>query len=312
MSVTYRVVCATCPAIGPVIGDFGYLGRPSMRTTVPSEDEEPDYYDDDERVPFGFFYQRLNEAGISTDELEAMAGFLRTHEGHLLSTSVDDSDFTPEIGNPDAVTALMNAADPEQEPLGYKELDARVRGDFQICQYTVDCACGEELKTEPTILRPLGEVRWTPQLLERFREMFRYSDESANRLTEPLIDPEPRDEGSPLPQIAAFVAAHVNHGVTARAVPSSADAAAVMPRRVVNAPSPTPAPAPPAPAPSPPARTLPPNYWLMTGLLITGLILTGWGFFQIVVQHTRLGFLWMLIGGVLVGRASAIAKRNRR
>jgi len=179
--------------------------------------------DEDDLAPFGFFYQTLHDVGINTDELEAMADFLRKHQGHHLSTAVD-GEFSPPVDDADAVEALMDAGDEEREPLGYKETEDRARGGFLIGQYTLECRCGQTLSTQPTILRPLSEVLWTPQLLERFRQMFVNWDVSSYHLTEPLITPS-MEADAPLRQIEAFVSRHVSHGVTARVLRSSLDSA---------------------------------------------------------------------------------------
>jgi hypothetical protein len=217
MGMTCLVVCATCPAVGPPIGDFGYLGRPSMDTTpAPGDAEGP--ADGDDLAPFGFFYQTLHDVGINTDELEAMADFLRKHQGHRLSTAID-AEFSPPVDD-DVVEALKDWGD--EQPLGYKETEARVRGGFLIGEYTLECRCGQTLSTQPTILCPLSEVLWTPPLLERFRQMFVNWDVSSYHLTEPLIAPS-TEADAPLCLIEAFVSRHVSHGVTARILRSNLD-----------------------------------------------------------------------------------------
>ena len=235
MGLTCFPVCATCKVAGPPIGDFGYLGHPSISTKLPTEK------DGDDIIPFGYAYTRFVDIGILTDELEATAEFLRQHQSHRLLLYADG--FDPSVEDADELDrAIDNDGD---EPLGYQDFEARARNGFVIGQYVVSCRCGKELAVEPTILRPLPDVRWTSTLLERLRELLNIDE--TYRLTEPLIDPSARGEQAPLRQIEQFVSRHLSHGVTSRVVPVT-DA---TPSKPVASPAPAPGTAAPSLRPLP-------------------------------------------------------------
>jgi hypothetical protein len=73
--------------------------------------------------------------------------------------------------------------------------------------------------SDPAVVRPLADVRWTSELLDRFRSRILEIDPcNFWRVTSELLDPG-MPACNPVPalrQIDAFLVGHLNHGVTAR------------------------------------------------------------------------------------------------
>jgi hypothetical protein len=217
MSESCTIVCLDCRKAGPSIGDYGFLGWPSMdeRPTEPA-DEQWEWL----ARPFGYIRRVFLDMGICTDELEHFAAFMRQHDGHYLGIASEGRLQHDDDNGQEIVSAIERSHQIEQ-PLSYKELQERAVDGFVVGKYSLQCSCGaSHLAAPSTILKPLPETLWTPNVLARLRDLLTLETDFW-RTTDPLLDPGEAG-GQPLSdlrQIEAFVTAHLRHGVLARVVP---------------------------------------------------------------------------------------------
>jgi HEAT repeat protein len=86
LGVTYTTVCTRCRVEGPPVGDFGFIGAPSLETKPSKKGIHP----------FGYLYAGFAALGLLTEEIEAFKAFLEAHHGHPLHQYDDAGD--EEIG----------------------------------------------------------------------------------------------------------------------------------------------------------------------------------------------------------------------
>ena len=78
MGVTYAVMCLDCGDEGPEVGDFGYIGYPSL-----------DKKKGKRHIPnFGYIYSGLRTLGLLTPGVEEMREFLEKHRDGAFGRSV--------------------------------------------------------------------------------------------------------------------------------------------------------------------------------------------------------------------------------
>jgi len=219
MSEPVVIVCLDCAAAMPPMGDYGFLGWPSMDDKpTPTE---ADGWDWAEFVPFGFLRKTFAEIGISTDEIEQVAEFLRQHNGHRFGISADGQ-LQDDSGDDEEGQAAVDRVEEEggvPTPLSYTPRPERAGGRFVLGHYRLACKCGATYESpHADVVRPLPEIVWTPRLLELLKTQILEAD-CCNfwRLTSDLLDPDAGaiDTAPPLRAIAAFVSEHMQHGVTA-------------------------------------------------------------------------------------------------
>ncbi len=103
MGVLFGAICLDCLEEGPEVGDFGFIGYPSIST---DEEACPSKWDKDSTSPweknFGFIYIGLEAFKMLTFEVEAFQAFLVKHQGHRIYKFCDHAaEFPPEINNED-------------------------------------------------------------------------------------------------------------------------------------------------------------------------------------------------------------------
>jgi hypothetical protein len=104
MSVACVLVCLDCRAVAPPVGDYGFIGWPSMdeQPTAPSGEA----WEWAEFLPFGCIFKTFADVGIATDELEQFAEFLRHHDGHRFGIAADGELQDPVEGGQEIVILL--------------------------------------------------------------------------------------------------------------------------------------------------------------------------------------------------------------
>ena len=200
MGVNAWVVCRDCGARAPEVGDFGYIGYPSLESR--SEPVEGIH-------TFGYLYEGFKALRLLTGELEAVRAFLRRHRRHqtdLVLEGDDDADVESDADQPDERDA---------EPDG-----PRLDDGF----YVLGCACGASCRSTGAVrLRPFSPFRLTARQAALFRErVVEADDEDVYRVVDEILEPakDPR-------RFDAFLRDHLLHGVTARL--DTEDAWSVLP-----------------------------------------------------------------------------------
>jgi HEAT repeat protein len=74
LGVAYTTVCTLCGVEAPEVGDFGFIGAPSLETKRSKKGTHP----------FGYLYAGFAALGLLTEEIEAFKAFLEAHHGHKL------------------------------------------------------------------------------------------------------------------------------------------------------------------------------------------------------------------------------------
>ena len=130
MGVTFGVVCEKCGVEGPEVGDFGYIGAPSLERRKRRGGLQT----------FGFIYEGLEAIGVVTEEIEAFKTFLDEHRGHPIALYGD--------GEAERDTA-GDAAPARTKPFGFTRR-------FRPIFHELHCETCHETRrsSESTALRP--------------------------------------------------------------------------------------------------------------------------------------------------------------
>jgi hypothetical protein len=225
MGVTFGARCLDCGEDAPEVGDFGYIGYPSL-----SEEKGRRY------VPnFGFLYRGLVALGMRTRAVEELRSFLLEHEGHQMEMSCegepmfgedDDDDYEDEEedGEEEDEDDYDDDEDDDEEdeedqdeylsrPSGAEShVDTKV---FITAYYEVSCErCGKSLRSkfDDQIARFEARALTKSEVRGALRHLT--VDESFERGSEPF---SPDDfEG-----ICDFLAQHAAHGPKVGLVPKA-------------------------------------------------------------------------------------------
>jgi HEAT repeat protein len=212
VGITYATVCMRCKVDAPEVGDFGYIGLPSLETKRTPKHTQP----------FGYLYAGLAALGLLTEEIEAFHAFLREHRGHPVHQFSDaDADDSEDEG--DEHDDLAPAATKTGKFVFKK-------GKFVEAFHVLACETCHEVQrgSESTRLRPLAARTLTAAEAKLFQT--NCGDLEANTYRAggfPFEDAE---------AIARFLTRHARHAVVVRldegensAQPRSLRGAAVAP-----------------------------------------------------------------------------------
>lgn len=220
MGVTYGVMCLDCGDEGPEVGDFGYIGYPSL------DEEKGKRY-----IPnFGYIYSGLRTLGLLTPGVEEMREFLERHRAHTMDLACegesmfededldedageDDDDLDDDLDDDDDVEDLDE--DLEDEDFDEDEEEAprspsaskRGQAKFITAQFTASCVkCKTTFRTTgwDAVLAFSGETLTPAQVKNAWPRI--WGDDFYDRGAEPFWDD--------LPAIAAFLKKHAAHPVT--------------------------------------------------------------------------------------------------
>jgi len=232
MGVTYEVTCLDCGEEGPEIGDFGYIGYPSL-----SGEEGPRFLPN-----FGFIYRGLVMLGMRTQAVEDLRAFLMGHRDHQMDISCEGESMFGEDGeeeelgdedeeddeedegdDEDDEDDDEDEEDEEDEDDDDEDDDAELHAPagpkgFVASHYEVSCSrCGTSVRSEwEDRVIPFGaRVLEKREVREALRRVT--GEESFERASEPF---GPDDFG----RICGFLRTHAGHGpqiaLTPQAAPS--------------------------------------------------------------------------------------------
>ena len=228
MGVTFDLLCIRCGERAPEIGDFGYIGYPTLSSRGRLF-----------RSPqnFGYIYEGLASVGLLPLEVEAFRVFLERHRRHRLVPlpgfeDEDDGSFFAQarmwlsigtfvLSHPGLVfrRGIGGAAElllgPEEEPVDPSALVAET--DFINAHYRMTGAqCDRSAITENADqLRRFEPRSITPAERARFeRNVLSLDSDSIYRAT-PLVDPY-----GDLAPFRTFLQQHSGHDVRADLVPA--------------------------------------------------------------------------------------------
>jgi hypothetical protein len=214
VSITVGTVCVTCRKWAPSVGDFGYLGEPSL---IVSDQIDTGY---GEVMPsFEYFYEALRGVGILPYDLHRFWEFLVAHEGHFLFMSAGHErldQLPPEVAayrreraekkdNSDLMDCRAFEAEREQR------VDA---GEFVSSIYEMMCTrCGDKhTASTPEVLRAASPLTVSPEAAAIFVERWGvYPDGGWNHRLMGIVDPYETF----MEKLVDFVRTHGTHGLRA-------------------------------------------------------------------------------------------------
>lgn len=223
MGVTCSFTCVECGEDAPELGDFGYIGYPSLDSGKGDRD-----------IPnFGYIYAGLAAVGLVTDEVQAFQAFLVRHRGHQIDSSADGEplfgdDDELEDDDLDEVEDEDDEGDDEldegdEEDLGEDDEDPaddgedatkRRGGPFLDARYVATCA---DCRTSFSTSQEYRFVPFDPRVLatteiKRFLKQVVEAGPEAMYRAEPLYDGDLEGAGK-------FLRTHARHQVTAQLSP---------------------------------------------------------------------------------------------
>jgi HEAT repeat protein len=210
MGLTFTSVCTKCGVEAPEVGDFGYIGSPSLDDRKRRGDLQT----------FGFIYAGLAAIGALTEEIEAFKAFLDEHGHHAIRQYND-------LGEEDF-------GDEEQSDEGSsrtKKFRFKKRG-FEDAFYELHCTdCDATHRSSSSErLAPFKPFTLTPAKIALFRSnAVSVDDESFYH-----VGGFPFDD---LPHLDRFLTKHKGHALTAR---RSSGEASKAPEGLRRAAAPTP------------------------------------------------------------------------
>ncbi len=222
MGVTYAVMCLDCGDEGPEVGDFGYIGYPSL-----------DKKKGKRHIPnFGYIYSGLRTLGLLTPGVEEMREFLEKHRVHTMDLACegesmfeddqdedadedldgdedddddDDDDSADDLDDDEDLDDEDFDEDEAPRPLTASKGQGKAR--FKTAHFTASCVkCKTTLTTTGLDeVLAFSEKALTPaQVRDAWPRIS--GDEFYDRGAEPF--------GDDLPGIAAFLKKHAAHSVT--------------------------------------------------------------------------------------------------
>lgn len=158
MGVTFGVVCERCGVEAPEVGDFGYIGAPSLELRKRRDGLQS----------FGSIYEGLEAIGVVTQEIEAFKTFLDEHRGHPIALYGDGVDVEEELDE-DAETEA-DADTPAPAPARAKPF--RFTRKFREIFHELHCETCHETRrsSESAALRPFEPFAVSADRIKHFRE----------------------------------------------------------------------------------------------------------------------------------------------
>lgn len=194
MGVTFGIHCATCGALGPEAGDFGFIGYPSLQ---PGRKRR--------MLTFGEIYGPLKPLGIVTEETAAINAFLVAHDGHTFDMHGDGIDWTP-AGEPNEGSRF------------------EYTGPALPAKYVITCAkCDEEFESPHDFFVPFEPFRLAAPEISAAIKLLPRLEGSHGRTDSFPLNSEDAEE------LAEFLKTHRRHALDARLEPVDAPE---EPRRV--------------------------------------------------------------------------------
>jgi HEAT repeat protein len=192
VGISVTTVCARCNVDAPEVGDFGYIGLPSLESKRTRKHTQP----------FGCLYAGLAALGLLTEEIEAFHAFLREHRGHPIRqfSDAEGAEFEDDVGEQDDVAPA---------PASTEKFVFR-KGTFVEAFHELRCeACGEVQRArESARLRPFATRTLTKKELKLFQT--NCGDLEANTYR---VGGFPYDDAA---AIARFVRRHAAHVIVVR------------------------------------------------------------------------------------------------
>ena len=190
MGVTANTTCRDCGKGAPEVGDFGYIGYPSLSTSAEHDDDAP--------VNFGYLYQGFQAIHLLTADLERMREFLEAHKGHDIHTFIEGE---PAFG--DGEEDAEDNADYEEDDF---EGASQGRNKWLLAHYCLKCSCGADYSSEYSDnFVPFKAVSLDAKAVAVFLKQV-YAEPDAIHRAEPI---------GHLDALAKFLKAHKAHKLTA-------------------------------------------------------------------------------------------------
>jgi outer membrane protein assembly factor BamB len=182
MGVTYGIHCSTCRMYGPLIGDCGFVGFPSLQGR-----RRRGY------LTFGAIYRSLKAIGAINAEVAAIHGFLAAHDGHVLDMNGDGIDWEP-----------SGLPDDGSEPFEYT-------GPTEQGRYVVTCsACSSSFESAWDAFVPFERRLLSPRAIKAALGLLPHLEDSHDR-----VAGFPFDDGD-ASSFCEFLEAHRTHALHAR------------------------------------------------------------------------------------------------
>jgi hypothetical protein len=209
MSIVFSTVCLDCGVFAPEVGDFGYIGYPSLDTSRGPDCKPPN---------FGYLYEAFAGIQLVTWHLDLLHGFFRSHAGHRLHTFADDEplfgDGGPNAMQPDpGEVALLSFG--LQEAAWTEAAAAR----YPLARFKVQCgSCAAEyLSSASDNLRRFDLVTLTLGYIRQFGERMKGQLDRFIFMKASPLDGISADF-TDLSSLLAFLTDHGAHGLTASMV----------------------------------------------------------------------------------------------
>ena len=158
MGVTFVVVCEKCGVDAPEVGDFGYIGAPSLELRGRRDGLQS----------FGFIYEGLEAIGAVTQEIEAFKTFLDEHRGHPIAQIGDGGELEEELD--EDAGSESDADAPVPAPARAKPF--RFTRRFREIFHELHCETCHETRrsSESAALRPFEPFAVSADRIKLFRE----------------------------------------------------------------------------------------------------------------------------------------------
>jgi hypothetical protein len=210
--LTITVTCVRCDLDAPEVGHGGFLGTPSVATTI-KRGADPEEY------PFGYLYEPLQGIGLRPRDLEDMRAFLAAHDGHPI---VAWSDAQDEDSMPPKLVALLARRERARRSArrsrgaGVVCIAGQVDPDWAVGHYSIHCvACDAEHSCEAVetfrrfdrLVLPRDAV---DMMLSRWGKLA--PDDGWNHALRPVVDPY----GEFIEGLLEFLKTHRRHKLEAR------------------------------------------------------------------------------------------------
>ena len=217
MGMCCWTVCRDCDAEAPQLGDFGYLGYPSLEERANGS----------AATTFGAIYRGLAAVHLVTEEIDDFRRFLERHAGHRVVTENQEGLIFGDDGQGGALPSSAVRAgaadsdgdeDEEDESEGTDEDEDEPEAVFIKSRYRASCRrCGESVATGD--LYPLSPFMPAPLSAAAIRA---FQDTVMPAIETDCYEAAPLYVGD-LARLDTFFASHSDHEIVVELTASLAD-----------------------------------------------------------------------------------------
>jgi hypothetical protein len=201
MGVCCSFSCVECGEEAPELGDFGYIGYPSLDAAAGQRD-----------VPnFGHVYAGLAAVRLVTSEVQDFHDFLARHRGHTIDSSGDGE---PLFDDGEDLYEEDDEDDDDEEEADDVAAGASADSRYVASQYSATCAtCRASFTTKVDYpFLPFDRVSLTAADIKAFLKQVADVADDAMYRAAPVYDGD-------LENLAAFLRKHAKHEVAVELAP---------------------------------------------------------------------------------------------